>query len=150
MSFFAFLVSFLALGAHAAPQARSAPGKYIVALKPEAASDLALHARWVSDVHARGVRRRGDVEGGLERTFEFAGFAGYAGSFDEETLEEIRANVNVSICLDEGERGADEVVIGDGCGGGWGCSSCCGVDEPGESALGTVGHFACEPAFVGF
>ncbi|KAH6687204.1 peptidase S8/S53 domain-containing protein [Plectosphaerella plurivora] len=78
MSFSSFLVSLLALGA-------------------EAASDLALHARWVSDIHARSVQRRGDVGGsGLERTFAFPGFAGYVGSFDEETLEEIRANVNVT------------------------------------------------------
>lgn len=66
-----------------------------MALRPETAPDLALHARWASDIHARStLGRRGG--GGVEHTFDFGGFVGYSGSFDEEALEAIRANANVS------------------------------------------------------
>ncbi|KAJ3548620.1 hypothetical protein NM208_g923 [Fusarium decemcellulare] len=73
------------------------PGKWIVALKPETASELDLHTRWVSDIHARSIERRDDGSVGLEKKFDFPGFAGYSGSFSEETIEIIRANPNVSV-----------------------------------------------------
>ena len=91
-----FLVSLLAFGptASAAPspelQPRAIPGQWIVALKPESAPDLAVHTRWVSEVHARSIQRRGNTAAGLERTYEFDGFVGYAGAFDEETLDSER------------------------------------------------------------
>lgn len=76
-------------------EAVAAAGRFVVTLKPNAAVDLDLHARWVADVHARNLRRRGDITPGLSTTFSFNDFAGYAGAFDDDTLEAIRANVNV-------------------------------------------------------
>ncbi|KAF4992484.1 hypothetical protein FDECE_13700 [Fusarium decemcellulare] len=72
------------------------PGKWIVALKPETASELDLHTRWVSDIHAHSIQRRDDGSTGLEKKFDFPGFAGYSGSFSDETIEIIRANPNVT------------------------------------------------------
>lgn len=71
-------------------------GRYIVTLKPDAGIDLDLHARWVSDIHARNLRSRSGNTAGLESTFSFPGFTGYTGAFDDATLEAIKANVNVS------------------------------------------------------
>lgn len=97
---FTLVLSFLAAGhvkALPAPASESelVPGKWIVALKPEAASDLDLHTRWVSDIHTRSIERRDDGVSGLDKKFDFPGFAGYSGSFNHETLEAIRANPNV-------------------------------------------------------
>ncbi|KAM0269274.1 hypothetical protein ACHAQH_009780 [Verticillium albo-atrum] len=71
-------------------------GRYIVTLKPNAEIDLDLHVRWVTDVHGQNLRRRGELTAGLDSTFNFPGFAGYAGAFDGDTLKAIKANVNVS------------------------------------------------------
>lgn len=78
----------------------SIPGKFIVRLKPDVESHLEAHTEWVSHIHARNLARRGssDTETvGIEKTYSFADFEGYAGSFDEETLEAIKANPDVSI-----------------------------------------------------
>ncbi|KPM41692.1 Alkaline protease 1 [Neonectria ditissima] len=98
---FTLVLSLLAVGhGRALPAPASEPqlipGKWIVALKPEVASDLDLHTRWVSDLHARSIERRDDGVSGVDKTFDFPGFAGYSGSFNDETLEAIRANPNVS------------------------------------------------------
>lgn len=83
-----------------ASQGSAAPAaeQWIVALKPEVSSDsdLELHARWVSEVHAKNVQKRDDAPAGLEKTFQFPGFSAYVGSFDEETLDAIKHNPNVS------------------------------------------------------
>ncbi|KAF4427925.1 hypothetical protein F53441_14075 [Fusarium austroafricanum] len=70
------------------------PGRFIVALKPTGV-DLDLHARWVSDVHGKTLARRGTESGKIDKTFSFPGFQGYSGSFDEETVEIIKANSSV-------------------------------------------------------
>ncbi|KAK6725424.1 hypothetical protein SNK04_004229 [Fusarium graminearum] len=70
-------------------------GKFIVALKPTANVDLDLHSRWVSDVHGQALARRGVESGGIDKTFSFPGFQGYSGSFDEDTIEIIKANSSV-------------------------------------------------------
>ncbi|KAF4332835.1 alkaline protease 1 [Fusarium beomiforme] len=70
-------------------------GKFIIALKPTANVDLDLHARWVSDVHSQALNRRGVESGGIDKTFNFPGFQGYSGSFDEKTIEIIKANSSV-------------------------------------------------------
>ncbi|KAM0233132.1 hypothetical protein ACHAP5_010487 [Fusarium lateritium] len=70
------------------------PGKFIVALKPTDV-DLDLHSRWVSDVQGQSLTRRGVKSSGIDRTFSFPGFQGYSGSFDEETIEIIKANSSV-------------------------------------------------------
>lgn len=71
------------------------PGRYIVALKPSEEIDVDLHTRWVSDVHAQNLARRGGESSGVDQTFSFPGFQGYSGSFDDETLEIIKANSSV-------------------------------------------------------
>lgn len=70
--------------------------KFIIALKPTANVDLDLHARWVSDVHGQALARRGVESGGIDKTFSFPGFKGYSGTFDEDTIEIIKANSSVS------------------------------------------------------
>jgi hypothetical protein len=72
--------------------------QWLVALKPEVSSDsdLELHARWVSELHAKNVQKRDDAPAGLEKTFQFPGFSAYVGSFDEDTLDAIKHNPNVS------------------------------------------------------
>ncbi|RKL26390.1 Alkaline protease 1 [Fusarium proliferatum] len=68
---------------------------FIVALKPTANADLDLHARWVSDVHGQALARRGVESSGIDKTFSFPGFRGYSGSFDEDTIQIIKANSSV-------------------------------------------------------
>ncbi|KAH7268594.1 hypothetical protein MRS44_011136 [Fusarium solani] len=72
--------------------------QWLVALKPEVSSDsdLELHARWVSELHAKNVQKRDDAPAGLEKTFQFPGFSAYVGSFDEDTLDAIKHNPNVT------------------------------------------------------
>lgn len=71
------------------------PGKFIVTLNPGAAvSELETHLAWVSDVHARSLASR-DLAG-VEKTFNFSDFSAYSGSFDDATIEEIKANPDVS------------------------------------------------------
>ncbi|XXG98948.1 hypothetical protein Hte_005281 [Hypoxylon texense] len=69
------------------------PGKYIVSLRPDV--DAALHLSWVRDVHRRSLARRGGSSStaGLEKTYGFGGFSGYAGEFDDDTILQILSNV---------------------------------------------------------
>ncbi|OBS24582.1 hypothetical protein FPOA_05124 [Fusarium poae] len=95
MSFKRFVLLSVAAVAVALPTDKGiVPGKFIVALKPEDV-DLDLHARWVSDVHGQSLARRGVESGGIERKFNFPGFQGYSGLFDEETIQIIKANSSV-------------------------------------------------------
>lgn len=71
------------------------PGKYIIRLKPDVESHLQAHTEWVSHIHSRNLARRGGDSTGIEKTYSFGTFEGYAGSFDDETLEEIKANPDV-------------------------------------------------------
>ncbi|KAL1849396.1 hypothetical protein Daus18300_013278 [Diaporthe australafricana] len=71
-----------------APEARAIPSKYIVTLKETA--DVESHLGWVKDVHARSLGRR-DLAG-VEKTFNISDFNGYSGSFDDATIEEIKAS----------------------------------------------------------
>jgi oryzin len=92
----------LVAAALAAPLARGTPragsvvpNSYIVTLKPELReADVAVHLSWVSDVHKRSLGRR-DLAG-VERTYEgVTSFQGYAGTFDEATIAEIRQSPEV-------------------------------------------------------
>lgn len=74
------------------PQARAIPNKYIVTLKESA--DVESHLAWAKDVHARSLGRR-DLSG-VEKTFNISDFNGYSGSFDDATIEEIKASDAVS------------------------------------------------------
>lgn len=77
----------------AAAQAQSIPGKWIVQLKPETdVAAIASHKVNVRQIHARNLARREihDLSAGIEREFGFGKFKGYAGSFDDGTIEELK------------------------------------------------------------
>ena len=86
--------------AAAQPPSSAVKGKYLVALKPESSpARLRDHTSWAQSVHARNLRKRqssGETEVGVERTFSFDGFRAYSGSFDEETIEDIKRSQDVS------------------------------------------------------
>lgn len=70
------------------------PNKFIVTLKEDiAASEKESHLSWVSKVHARSLGRR-DLAG-VEKTYNISTFQGYAGTFDDATIEEIKASPEV-------------------------------------------------------
>ncbi|KAI9162846.1 Alkaline proteinase [Paramyrothecium foliicola] len=71
------------------------PGKFIVTLQPSVGHELDLHTRWVSEVHAHNLHRRGGDTTGVDKTFDLPGFHAYSGSFDDATLEILRANESV-------------------------------------------------------
>lgn len=65
------------------------PNKYIVTLKPgTSAGAAANHLAWVNHVHSR--RRSKRELSGVDKVYEMDNFKAYAGSFDEETVEEIK------------------------------------------------------------
>ncbi|KAI5467513.1 peptidase S8/S53 domain-containing protein [Mariannaea sp. PMI_226] len=71
-------------------------GSYIITLKSD--QDLKSHLNWVDDVHKRSLAKRSSDAKGVERTYNGKyGFHGYAGSFDESTLDEIKNNPEVDI-----------------------------------------------------
>lgn len=70
------------------------PGKYIVTLKDVAESAVEAHVAWVSDIHYKSVIRRD--ESGVEKIWGQT-FKGYSGSFDADTLKEIKTSKDV--CL---------------------------------------------------
>lgn len=82
--------------------AQAIPNKFIVTLKEDiASSEKESHLAWVSEVHARSLGRR-DLAG-VEKTYNISSFQGYAGTFDEATIEEIKASPEVSwTVLDQG------------------------------------------------
>ncbi|CAN9136147.1 unnamed protein product [Alternaria alternata] len=102
-----FLTRITALAAVAAPFVANAapvdtpraneviPGKYIVQLKPDTdVASIAAHHNKVRSIHARNLARRGDDGAGgapVEREYGFGNFKGYAGSFDDATIEELKA-----------------------------------------------------------
>lgn len=69
-------------------------GKYIVTLKQGLSSrDLDSHVGWVNEFHARSLNKRSTA--GVDKTFRTDHFNGYAGEFDNDTLEQIRSNPDV-------------------------------------------------------
>ena len=78
-------------------------GKYIIQLRPDTdIASIAAHHNKVRDIHARNLARRdsdGDVSTGVEREYDFGSFKGYAGSFDDATIEELKALPEVSGAL---------------------------------------------------
>jgi oryzin len=69
------------------------PNKYIITLK-ESVTDFDAHVSWVTDFHKRSLGRRDTV--GVEKEYHIDTFNAYAGEFDEETIEAIRNNPDVS------------------------------------------------------
>lgn len=72
------------------------PDRYIVTLKNNVESNgVDSHISWVNTVHRRGLERRA---GGVDKVWSKS-FKGYSGQFDEVTLEDIRASVEVRMPL---------------------------------------------------
>ena len=71
------------------------PGKYIVQLKPDTdIASIAAHHNKVRSIHARNLARRGDASPSgspVEREYGFGDFKAYSGSFDDATIEELKA-----------------------------------------------------------
>ena len=72
------------------------PDSYIITLKPDIKQPIVkAHMKWVSDVHKRSLEKR-DGDNGVEKTFETeAGFHGYSGTFDDETVKQIKKSPEV-------------------------------------------------------
>jgi oryzin len=108
MQFFTRILSLAAAAApfiaNAAPLASRAtneliPGKYIIQLKPETdIASIAAHHNKVRSIHARNLGRRSDDDAstGMEREFQIGDFKAYSGSFDDVTIEELKAMPEVS------------------------------------------------------
>lgn len=75
-------------------------GGYIITLKSDS-HDIDSHVSWVNSVHKRNVAKRGLSKrqySGIERQWASANhYNGYAGLFDDATIEEIRKNPEVSL-----------------------------------------------------
>ncbi|PKS12601.1 hypothetical protein jhhlp_000809 [Lomentospora prolificans] len=69
-------------------------GRYIVTLKEDLTDEVATtHMSWVQNVHKRSLSKR-DFRG-VEKQYHIGGFRGYAGQFDDATIEEIKKNPEV-------------------------------------------------------
>lgn len=66
-------------------------GSYIVKLKDNVATDK--HLSWVSGIHAR--RNVNNDFAGVEREYNSPAFHGYAGHFDQQTIDEIESSPEV-------------------------------------------------------
>ncbi|KAJ4863521.1 subtilase family domain-containing protein [Trichoderma breve] len=73
---------------HKAPEA--VPNKFIVTLKEGASIDTDSHLTWVNDLHRRSLTKRNTA--GVEKTYNIHTWNAYAGEFDEETIEQIKAS----------------------------------------------------------
>lgn len=74
----------------------SVTNKYIVTLKSDV--DSTSHLTWVSDIHARSLARRQEDDAttsGIEKEYDIDSFKGYAGEFDQATIDEIKNSDDV-------------------------------------------------------
>jgi len=86
--------------------AKEIPNSYIVVFKDNVSSKAAdKHRTWVTAKHHTSLKKRGFLSDfadsifepvGLKHTFDLPNFLGYAGSFDEDTLEDIRKHPDVA------------------------------------------------------
>ncbi|OAK96594.1 subtilisin-like protein [Phaeosphaeriaceae sp. SRC1lsM3a] len=70
------------------------PGKYIIQLKPDTdVASIAAHHSKVRSIYARNLARRSEDDSsvGVEHEFQIGDFKAYAGSFDDATIEELKA-----------------------------------------------------------
>lgn len=83
------------------------PNGYIVVFKDSVtASTAEKHRDWVTATHRSALKKRSFLSDftdslwqptGLKHTFDLPTFLGYAGSFDQSTLDEIRKHPDVSL-----------------------------------------------------
>ncbi|KAF8249123.1 subtilisin-like protein [Wilcoxina mikolae CBS 423.85] len=80
---------------------------YIVLLKPETtAEEFQAHQVWATNLHHRRLSRRDDSSlAGIKRKWHFGKMTGYSGSFDNATIEEIKARSDVELVEE------DKVVV---------------------------------------
>lgn len=90
---------------------KDVPDSYIVVFKKHVTSASAVeHHNWVQDLHKttemKKMRKRSqtplqdEVFNGLKHTYDLAGsLFGYSGHFDEEVIEQVRRNPDVSYPL---------------------------------------------------
>ncbi|KAE8349339.1 subtilisin-like protein [Aspergillus coremiiformis] len=81
--------------------AEKLPGKYIVTFKSGIKpAKIRQHTTWATTLHRRSLERRDAADGeppsGIEHSYRINKFAGYAGSFDDKTIDEIRKNEDVA------------------------------------------------------
>ena len=71
--------------------------EYIVVLKKGTSADeFSNHRHWAADIHASRLAKRGfNGTTGLRYTYDFEGFKGYSGSFDDDTINEIATSSQV-------------------------------------------------------
>ncbi|PWW79771.1 subtilisin-like protein [Tuber magnatum] len=83
------------------------PNAWIVQLKEEASSQsLDGHLSWLST-----VTKEVTSFAGTERKYDFAGFVGYSGQFDADTVEQIRARPEVALVEPDGVVNADKLCV---------------------------------------
>jgi hypothetical protein len=91
------------------------PDSYIITLKSEIKPPtVKAHMKWVGDVHKRSLEKRSfekrDGDNGVEKTFETeAGFRGYSGTFDPETIKEIKKSSAVRL-IDNDSDGVSLII----------------------------------------
>lgn len=90
--------------------AKEIPGSYMIKFKKHVTTNLAAeHHDWVQDLHLTTQKAKTDLKKrsqspmvdeifhGLKHTYNIAGsLLGYAGHFDDETIEQIRRHPDVS------------------------------------------------------
>ncbi|CUS13618.1 unnamed protein product [Tuber aestivum] len=83
------------------------PNAWIVQLKEEASSQsLDDHLSWLST-----VTKEVASFAGAERKYDFAGFVGYSGKFDDSTVQQIRARPEVALVEQDGVVNADALCV---------------------------------------
>ncbi|KAJ4118943.1 proteinase B [Fusarium equiseti] len=91
----ALLPAVLAAPTEKRQELTSAPDKYIITLKPEAAeAKVEAHMAWVTDVHRRSLGKR-DTSG-VEKKFNISSWNAYSGEFDDATIAEIKKSPEVA------------------------------------------------------
>ncbi|KAL1867371.1 hypothetical protein Plec18167_008642 [Paecilomyces lecythidis] len=85
--------------AQASPKAEVIPGKYIVRLRDGLdVASVENHLLWARDLHHLSLSRRAgaaDAPKGIEKKYKINNFNGYAGSFDDSTIDAIKNSVDV-------------------------------------------------------
>ncbi|KAI0599440.1 subtilisin-like serine protease pepD [Biscogniauxia sp. FL1348] len=111
------------------------PGRFVVSLKPGVEADS--HIAWVQDIHRRRssslARRQTTTMAGLGPTYTIGRFRGYAGEFDDETVELIRGSENVLSV--EPDRVARITALTTQSNAPWGIASLSSRDPPANGSI---------------
>ncbi|KOS20623.1 Alkaline proteinase [Escovopsis weberi] len=102
----------LAAPAPVAEEPEAVPGKYIVTLKGDASSKIQSHLSWVGGIHTESLAKRNTA--GVEKTYNIADWNAYAGEFDEETIEQIKASPDVAHVSPDYIMHLDDAHVADG------------------------------------